>query len=314
MLPKLVVHADWSTNTNKRWMCKAILHQNIYKILPPEPVDTKNIIYSSLREANDWGVIFGFDFPIGIPKYYADQASIHRFLDILPEFGLGIWSDFYKVAETPEEISIHRPFYPRKCINKGDVNQKHLVNGIGVNDIKALLRRCELGVGKRNDACSLFWTLGGNQVGKAAISGWREILVPAINLLNNELVIWPFDAQLDQMNEFKTAMIVETYPGDACVQIGIGAPGKGWSKRKAIDRLNKMHAIKQFAHKIDVDLKMVESELSQGFGNSAIGEDKFDALVGLLGMLSVIMGYSDDGLPNDDAIKSVEGWIFGQNI
>jgi hypothetical protein len=31
-------------------------------------------------------------------------------------------------------------------------------------------------------------------------------------------------------------------------------------------------------------------------------------------MLSVIMGYSDDGLPNDDAIKSVEGWIFGQNI
>jgi len=25
----------------------------------------------------------------------------------------------------------------------------------------------------------MFWTLGGNQVGKAAISGWRELLAPA---------------------------------------------------------------------------------------------------------------------------------------
>ena len=61
-----------------------------------------------------------------------------------------------------------------------------------------------------------------------------------------------------------------------------------------------------------VDISKIESTISDGFGNSKEGEDQFDAFVGLLGMLSVVLGIRDDGLPEDEAVKSVEGWIFGQ--
>ena len=43
-----------------------------------------------------------------------------------------------------------------------------------------LLRRCERGGNGHKQACCLFWTLGGNQVGKAAIIGWRDVLAPAL--------------------------------------------------------------------------------------------------------------------------------------
>ena len=60
--------------------------------------------------------------------------------------------------------------------------QKHLLNGLGFNNhkIDVLLRKCEIGRIGRRAACSLFWTLGGNQVGKGAIAGWRDLLGPAL--------------------------------------------------------------------------------------------------------------------------------------
>jgi hypothetical protein len=42
-----------------------------------------------------------------------------------------------------------------------------------------LRRQCERATPTRRAACPLFWTLGSNQVGKAAISGWQEVIAPA---------------------------------------------------------------------------------------------------------------------------------------
>ncbi len=313
MLPKLIVHADWSKDPYKRWICSAILDSNTYRVSAPVPVQKpESLVVTSLRQANDHGVILGFDFPIGVPKAYADLAGFNRFIDVLPEFGKGLWKDFYKVAERPEDVTVYRPFYPQRCIHRGQATQSHLLAGIGVSEIMNLLRRCELGNEDRNNACSLFWTLGGNQVGKAAITGWREILVPTINSIRSEVAIWPFDVQLDRLTEIKSAIIVETYPGDACVQLGIGAPGRGWSKRNRLGRVSRAPAIRQCAKEMEIDISQVESAISDGFGETVIGEDQFDAFVGLLGMLSVVLGVRDDGLPNDATVKSVEGWIFGQ--
>lgn len=42
------------------------------------------------------------------------------------------------------------------------------------------------------------------------------------------------------------------------------------------------------------------------------GEDRFDAVVGLLGMLDVVLGNRRPGEPEDDTTR-IEGWILGQH-
>lgn len=56
----------------------------------------------------------------------------------------------------------------------------------------------------------------------------------------------------------------------------------------------------------------VEAEIANGFGVSADGEDRFDAVVGLIGMLNILFGHRPSGDPADDSIQRIEGWILGQ--
>lgn len=55
---------------------------------------------------------------------------------------------------------------------------QHLFDLLGFTNGTELLRRCERATADRSDACTLFWTLGANQVGKAAINGWQEVIIP----------------------------------------------------------------------------------------------------------------------------------------
>ena len=48
-----------------------------------------------------------------------------------------------------------------------------------------------------------------------------------------------------------------------------------------------------------------------GFGPSASGEDRFDAVVGLIGMLEYLSGKKQFFEPETDEIRQIEGWIFG---
>jgi len=56
----------------------------------------------------------------------------------------------------------------------------------------------------------------------------------------------------------------------------------------------------------------LRAELRQGFGASADGEDRFDAVVGLFGMLNVVLGRRPPGDATDDTSSKIEGWILGQ--
>ncbi|OGO13459.1 MAG: hypothetical protein A2029_00915 [Chloroflexi bacterium RBG_19FT_COMBO_47_9] len=49
-----------------------------------------------------------------------------------------------------------------------------------------------------------------------------------------------------------------------------------------------------------------------GFGDFPDGEDRFDALVGLYGMINVVLGNHPSGEPVPPHIYKIEGWIFGQ--
>lgn len=309
MLPALVLHADWSTDARKRWFASATLRDGVYHISVPLQADADTLVESALRQAKGKNAIVGFDFPIGLPSAFAHKAGIDNFLDALPAFGQGRWQHFYQIASRPSEISIERPFYPAR---PGGTRQEHLVQGIGVESMDSLLRRCDFGNGHRNKACSLFWTLGGNQVGRAAIAGWRQVLVPAVRAFGSAVGVWPFTGSAHSLLATHSCVITETYPADACVQLGLSRPGHGWSKRKQQDRIAQGRKLQEWAKTRPVDLHQVKDSLDDGLGSESIGEDRFDAVVGLFGMLDVVLGHRTEGTPPDEAVRTVEGWILGQ--
>jgi hypothetical protein len=310
MLPAFVVHADWSAHAGKRWLCAATLTDGVYRVsVPARVTDPSRLVRWAVTEARGNRALLGVDFPIGLPREYARIAGIHEFLESLPQFGSQQWPHFFDLAEKASQISVHRPFYPR-C--PGGTTQRQLVEGLGVFTMKELLRKCDPGNGDRNSACCVFWTLGGNQVGRAAISGWRDMLSPARRELRTEVGVWPFDGDMDELLAQRAATIVETYPAEACVQMGLGAPGRGWSKRDQNARARKGRGLRDQAQQLNADLTEIGALINDGFGNMSVGEDQFDAFVGLLAMLAVVRNGRADGAPRDPLVRSVEGWIFGQ--
>jgi hypothetical protein len=178
-----------------------------------------------------------------------------------------------------------------------------------------LLRKCERAYPGRGPASSLFWTLGGQQVGRAAISGWRDVLIPAIQKKNDAPAIWPFQGNISELlqRESCNSIIVETYPAEACLHLGCQPPGPNWSKKKQEDRM--VVGIRLLRWSGDRGFRLSDplvSAIEDGFGPSKNGEDPFDSVLGVMSMLEVIMRKRSDGLPADQSIRKIEGWIFGQ--
>jgi hypothetical protein len=178
--PDLIAHADWSTDPKKRWMCIADLRDNrSYKVESPERVGELSTFFHRLWSIADRkAIVVGFDFPIGLPSEYAKLAGITDFVQSLMTLGRGPWSEFYEIAENPSEISLHRPFYPYR---PGGTSQRQLCEALGVRNIDSLRRICEQKTPSRGSAAPLFWTLGPQQVGRAAISGWKDLIAPALH-------------------------------------------------------------------------------------------------------------------------------------
>ncbi|MBK7926490.1 MAG: hypothetical protein IPJ98_03085 [Bryobacterales bacterium] len=116
MRPTTLVHCDWSIHAAKRWRAVARLQADgAYAIAEPEPAGRLETFFATLRAGDPDGLIAaGFDFPIGVPRRYASKAGILRFPDVLSRFGEDEWHRFYEVAEEANQISIQRPFYPRR--------------------------------------------------------------------------------------------------------------------------------------------------------------------------------------------------------
>lgn len=311
-LPHLIAHADWGSDPQKRWMCVAeVTRDEGYHIGRPEPARDPATLLRRLRErANGATVAVGFDFPIGVPWEYARRAGIRAFLDVLPELGHDRWADFYTVASTPEDISLTRPFYPMR---PGGTKQRHLTDALGVDDVTDLLRACERPTEKRGTASPLFWTMGGTQVGKAAILGWREIVGPALRNDDLEVSIWPFDGDFAELVHRGGIVIAETYPAEACLHLGLTPPGRGWSNRRQEGRREQRELVEAWARRRPVQLdEELRAQIEDGFGASRDAEDRFDSMVGLLSMVEVALGYREDGAPKTVEVRKVEGWILGQ--
>ncbi len=316
MQPNLIVHADWGSDPKKRWMARARLStEGRYHASVPELVGQAETLIPRLhKEAGQAGlVMLGFDFPIGLPLCYAKRANITDFLALLPRLGQGEWSEFYTVAERPHQINLRRPFYPRR---PGGARQRHLLDGLGVNSIDDLRRRCDLPQPRRRAASPIFWTLGAQQAGKAALNGWQSVLGPAMRSEDRVVSIWPFSGPLFELFRPTSVVIAETYPAECYTHLGITFPksraGRKSGKRVQGDRQAGGAILLQWAAEAHLVLEpSLRTIIQNGFGSSAGGEDPFDAVVGLFGMLNVVLNRRRPGTPDNTVIRKIEGWILG---
>jgi len=305
MNPTHIYHADWGTAPSKRWLAQAKLGMDgRYTAHAPNRIESHAELIPSIRSQikGDECALVGFDFPIGIPASYARLGGATNFKSFLKELGIGKWADFYNVARVPSEIAVHRPFYP---FAPGGKKQRHLLKALGLNATDDLRRQCEKQQAGRRAACPLFWTLGANQVGKGAIIGWRDVLAPALR--DGAVSVWPFDGGLDNLLVAGRIIVAETYPAE-CYGWFFPEPligkGKQEVRREASSRLLKWAETAC----VELDTALART-IKQGFPE---GDDPFDAVVGLLGMIEVVAGRRQPGEPSEDRISRLEGWILGQ--
>jgi hypothetical protein len=315
-VPVLVAHADWGTNPNKRWIAIGIpVPGGGWEVEAPTPVGEPGTLLHRLRNmaGADNAMLVGFDFPIGIPTSFAKRFGIWSFLDSLPELGTGQFADFYRVATSEAEISCRRPFYPNA---PGGKKQSHLVNALGVESINDLRRQCEFAVAQESPAaCPLFWTLGANQVGKAAISGWRDVLGPALRDIHTAVSIWPFDGELWQLIHPTSMTIVETYPRVYYRRLGISFAGGFGGKGSRLARERQAIALeRQLSEARAAPSSDLTDRIRTGFPGSG-GDDRLDALVGLIALLHILNRRGDfpSAAPQTPGVSKIEGWILGRS-
>lgn len=283
------------------------LGDGTYEVLAPRLVGEPALFLASIRATI--GVyevaLIGFDFPIGLPCQYALNAGILDFKSGLARFGRDEWADFYEVSAHP---SLRQPFYPPPTRLKGQYDRATLVRALESSTYSDLLRLCDQKTVGRRAAQSVFFTLGGAQVGRAAISGWRDVLAPAIGRVR----LWPFDGDIEVLMEEPGLTVVEIYPTEAYNHLGvrIGA-GTGRKKGVLLDRKEATsHLVSLFKTGPIKFSSEAKSVIEAGFES----DDDFDAIMGLLSMLLIVTGQRSAGVPDVPSVRGVEGWIFGQAL
>lgn len=300
----IAAHADWSTDPRKRWVSIARRDARGWRAEAPQPVGDPVALMARLL-AEGLPLALGLDLPLGVPRAYAAAAGIGFFPDFLR--GLAACPGFFMVNAGLDGLALDRPFYPARGI-KGMTRAAHAA-ALGFAGAAALSRLCDRATAERPAGAPMFWTLGANQSGKAAIAAWRDWLAPAL-AAGAPLRLWPFEGPLATLLAPGCAAIAEVYPAEALRHCGIRLAG---SKRVQADRMavaEALHAA-MTARQVMPAPALVEAA-RLGFGADAAGEDRFDSIIGLLGLIGVLDGLRPDFVPEDPAIRRVEGWVLGQ--
>jgi hypothetical protein len=303
----LVVHADWSKDPAKCWMTIVRHEAGSWRASAPEPVGAPRTLVARLQTlACGAPVAFGIDCPLGLPRQYAARhLGTGRFPDFLRALELD--SPFLAVAETLGEVGATRPFYPARGV-AGMTRLSHAL-ALGLPDAAALCRACDRATPERPAGAPVFWTLGANQSGKAAIAAWRDLVIPALRAAR-PAQLWPFDGALGALLSPGAVVLAETYPAEAMRQLGLRRVG---SKRRHADRQAYAPFLRQALSRLAVAAEAaLDAAVDDGFGADPAGEDRMDSLFGALCVLSVVTGHRIDHIPEDPWIRSWEGWVLGQ--
>jgi hypothetical protein len=304
--PSLAAHADWSIDPRKRWITIACRNAVGWTLSAPRLVgDVSTLLTRLAEEAEGGAVALGVDLPIGLPRAYAatrPEADFPAFLR-----AVGGLPEFFTVCATLEEIRLDRPFYPARGI-AGMTRLSHAL-ALGLTDASGLSRACDRATQERPAGAPLFWTLGANQSGKAAIAAWQHLILPAL-ASRTKLRLWPFEGAFSSLFSPGSVALAETYPAEALRHLGMKLRG---SKRRHADRCSTAGALttamdQQSATPDDA----MRRAILDGFGADVSGEDRFDSVLGVLCVLNVLAGNRPDTAPNDPWIVRWEGWVLGQ--
>jgi hypothetical protein len=92
-------------------------------------------------------------------------------------------------------------------------------------------------------------------------------------------------------------------------------PGGKSGKRCQEDRARSGPALLAWADRAGVRLAPeLVGMILDGFGPRPDGEDRFDAVVGLFGMLNLALGLRPIAEPAGADLRQIEGWILGQSV
>lgn len=275
-----------------------------WALAAPEPVGEPATLLARLGTRAGGGVALGLDLPLGLPAGYARRhARETDFVAFLR--ALAARPDFFRVCDTLAEVSPDRPFYPR--VGRAGMTRAAHAAALA---IPSLGRACDAATGARAAGAPLFWTLGANQAGKAALAAWREMLIPAL-LSPDPPRLWPFEGAFRALLGTGGVVLAETYPAEAMVQLQIRRHG---SKRRQPDRAAMAPAIRAAMRRLRVrPAPALATTLAAGFGADAAGEDRFDCVLGALCVIAVADGARPDHIPPDPAIRRWEGWVLGQD-
>lgn len=296
-------------DARKRWVAVARRDRHGYwTALAPCPVgDPETFLARILAQAEGSLVALGVDLPLGVPRAWAPHAGVRDFPAFLRGLNGARAEQFFAVAATLDQVSPARPFYPARGV-AGMTRAAH-ARALGFAEASDLSRLCDRATPERPAGAPLFWTLGANQSGKAAIAAWRDMIVPAL-AADFPLRLWPFEGQLAALLAPGTVTIAETYPAECLRHVGARVVG---SKRMLVGRASAVPALRAWAHANGVRLApALDAAMAEHFGADAAGEDRFDCTVGLFGLLNLLLGRRADHIPADQAIRTWEGWVLGQ--
>jgi hypothetical protein len=304
--PALAAHADWSVDPRKRWVAMARRDGAGWTLAAPQPVADVTTFLARLREAARGGAVaLGVDLPLGVPRAYAALRPETDFLHFLR--ASGHWPDFFRVCATLDEVRTERPFYPARGV-AGMTRAAHAA-ALGLDGASGLSRLCDRATLERPAGAPVFWTLGANQTGKAAIAAWRDMLLPAF-LAGEDVRVWPFAGAFRSLLSPGAVAVAETYPAEALRHLGIRLAG---SKRRQMDRAAVAPGVRAALMRLGVvpDTALANA-MADGFGRDAAGEDRFDCVLGVLCVVNVLAGNRSDAAPDDAWIRRWEGWVLGQ--
>jgi hypothetical protein len=302
----IVAHADWSIDPRKRWVAVARREHSEWRLAAPVLVGPVATFLTRLRTAARGGAVaLGVDLPLGLPRAYAAGLPERDFLHFLATTATR--PDFFRVCATLAEVGPGRPFYPARGV-AGMTRAAHAA-ALGLDGAAALSRACDRATAERPAGAPLFWTLGANQSGKAAIAAWQEMLLPAL-MAGEDVRLWPFAGAFRTLLAPGAVALAETYPAEALRHLGIRLKG---SKRRQADRAAVADGLlSAMAAQHAVPDPELEQAAVAGFGADAAGEDRFDCILGVLCVLNVLAGNRPDTAPTDPWIMGWEGWVLGQ--
>ena len=304
----IVAHADWSVDPRKRWVAIARREAGIWHLAAPVPVGDVATFPARLRAmANGGAVALGVDLPLGLPRAYAALLPERDFPHFLTT--LATRPDFFQVCTSLAEVGLGRPFYPARGV-AGMTRAAHAL-ALGFQGAHGLSRACDRATAERPAGAPLFWTLGANQSGKAAIAAWRDMLLP--NLASGR-------------RQHPAVAVRRCVPRTADARQGhAGGDLSGGSPAPSRHRLEGQQttpgrpgggggspARGRWRRCRCSPIPRSSTPSLTGFGSDPAGEDRFDCILGVLCVLNVLAGNRPDTAPADTWIRRWEGWVLGQ--